>query len=181
MNKASNTGLTYGLIAGLAVIVLTLFLYMGGVDMFLSPVAYLAYVIMIVFAVLAAKKDKKENGGYLEFAQALKVTFTVFAVALLLQVIFNYVLLNFIDTGFRDALMQATMDKLEGFMKQLGTPQSEIDKALDGAAEQDPTSIKSQVMGYAIWCIVFFIVALIISAIMKKNKPVFENDFNQQP
>lgn len=179
MNKTSNTGLTYGLIAGLAVVVLSLLLYTGGVDMFLSPVAYLGYVIMIVFAVLAAKKDKKENGGYLEFAQALKVTFTVFALALLLQTIFSYLLLNYIDTGFRDALMQATMDKVESFMKQLGTPQSEIDKALDSAAEQDPNSIKSQVMGYAIWCIVFFIVSLIISAIVKKNKPVFENDFNQ--
>jgi hypothetical protein len=179
MNKTSNTGLTYGLISGLAVVVITLFLYTGGVETFLSPVAYLAYVVMIVFAVLAARKDKKENGGYLEFAKALKVIFTVFALSLLIQVIFSYILLNFIDTGFRDALMQATLDKIESFMKRLGAPQSEIDKAIDGAAKEDPTSIKSQIMGYAIWCIVFFLVSLIIAAIMKKNKPVFENEFKQ--
>ncbi len=179
MNKTSNTGLTYGLISGLAVVVITLFLYTGGVEMFLSPVAYLAYVVMIVFAVVAARKDKKENGGYLEFAKALKVIFTVFALSLLIQVIFSYILLNFIDTGFRDALMQATLDKIESFMKRLGSPQTEIDKAIDGASKEDPSSIKSQIMGYAIWCIVFFLVSLIIAAIMKKNKPVFENEFKQ--
>ncbi len=180
MNEQNtNTGVTYGLIAGLSLIVLTVLLYLGGVEYFLGPFAYTSYIIVIVLAVLAALKKKKLNGGYLPFAEALKITFSVFAIAFLAQVLFNYILMNFIDTGFRDALTQATYDKMESMMRRFGATDEQIDKQLDAAMKDNPHSIKNAMLGYAIWCIVFFLVSLIISAIVKKNKPEFENSFNQ--
>lgn len=176
--QSSNPGLSYGLIAGLAIIVLTVLLYLGGVDYFLGPFAYSSYVIVIVLAVMAALKRKKEN-GYLQFQEALKITFSVFAIAFLMQVIFNYILMNHIDTGFRDALTQATFDKMEGMMKRFGATDEQIDKQLETAMKDNPHSLKNAMLGYGIWCIVFFIVSLIISAIVKKNKPEFDNSFNQ--
>ncbi len=178
-NQTSNPGVSYGLIAGLSLIVFTVLLYLGGVDFFIGGFAYLSYVIVIVFAVLAPLKKRKANGGFLPFADALKITFTVFAIAFLMQVLFNYILMNYIDTGFRDALTQATYDKMEQMMKRFGASDEQIDKQLNVAMQDNPHSLKNAMLGYGIWCIVFFIVSLIIAAIVKRNKPEFDNSFNQ--
>ena len=60
--KKSNVGVTYGLICGLASIIFGLILYMGGVKMFVNPIAYLGFVIPIVIATLGGLKQKKNNG-----------------------------------------------------------------------------------------------------------------------
>lgn len=177
--NASNPGITYGLIGGLILAVLLLVLYMGGVELFLSPLAYLSYLIIIVIAVMAAIRKRKANDGFLEFGEALKITFSVFAIAFLIQFVFNFILMNYIDTGFRDAVTQASFDKVEQMMRNFGASDQEIDTYMEKAMEEDAHSFKNLFLGYAIWCIVFFIISLIISAIVKRKKPEFENSFNQ--
>ena len=87
-----NVGITYGLITGLVLIIISLIQYLGGIKAFMSPLGYLVYIVLIVMAVLAAQKQKGLNGGFLEFPEALKVTFTVFALGLLMQTIFTFIL-----------------------------------------------------------------------------------------
>ena len=174
-HRNSNVGLGYGLITGLIVCIITLIQYMGGLKWYLSPVGFLTYIIVIVMAVLAGLKQKKNNGGYLEFKDALKVTFSVFASAFLLQTLFTYVLLNFIDVTFKQAVGQEVINKSEEFMRSFGASESQIDEAMEKAGEKDSFSLGSMILGYGIWCIVWFLVSLIIAAIIKKNKPVFPN------
>ncbi len=177
--KKTNTGLTYGLIAGLALVVFTLILYVIGVESFLGPLAWLSYVIIIVVAILAGLRQRKLNGGYLEFSQALKVTFTVFALGLLIQTVFNYLLMNYIDTAFRDALTQQTMEKMEEMLRRFGASEDDIEKAIAQGSSSDSYALKNIFLGYGVMCIVYFIVALIISAIIKRRPNNFENTFNQ--
>lgn len=176
--KSSNIGLVYGLLAGLSLIVFLLIMYLTGIDSFLSPAAWLGYVIIITFAVLAGLKQRKENGGFLEFSQALKVTFSVFAIGFLLQTIFSYILLNFIDVSFREALTQRTMEKTEEMLRKFGASEDTIEQTIASANSTNSYSIGNQLLGYGIMCIVFFIIALIISAIIKRNRPAFDNSFN---
>lgn len=171
--KTGNMGLTYGLIAGLIVCLITLVQYLGGIKAYLSPVGFLSYVLMIVIAVLAGRKQKQINGGYLEFGEALKVTFSVFASALLLQTLFTYVLLNFFDPSFKEAVGQEVMNKTEEMMRSFGASDSQIDEALENQRGSDQFALSKMLLGYALWCIVWFIVSLIISAIIKKSKPAF--------
>ena len=178
-SNKGNAGITYGLIAGLVMIVISLGLYLGGVKTFLSPVAFLSYVVIIVIAILAGLRQKKVNGGYIEFTDALKVVFTTFAIGFLLQTLFMYILLNYIDVPFREALAQETLVATETMMKKFGASDSQIEEALKNSAGQNNYSIGKMFLGYAIWCIVFFIVSLIIAAIIKKKRPVFDNSFNQ--
>src|SRR5690606_14592908 len=179
-SKTSNIGLSYGFIAGLLLIVFTLVLYLMGVEAFMSPISFLAYLIIIVLAILAGLKQRKNNGGWLKFSEALKITFTVFAVGFLLQTLFSYILFNFIDESFAAAVNQASLDKAEEMMRRFGAPDSEIDKAMESARGKNNFSLGNQLLGYGVMCIVFFIVSLIISAIIKKNQPEFDNSFNPQ-
>lgn len=170
-----NIGMSYGLIAGLIIVVITLLQYLGGVDMFMSPIGFISYLVVITMAVLAALKVRRENEGFLEFGQALKITFTVFAVALFLQTIFVYVLFNFIDIPFKEAVGVESLNKSEQMMKKLGMSDADIDKAIEGQRNVDPFSIGKTLLGYGVTCIAAFVFCLLISLIIRKSKPAFNN------
>lgn len=171
----SNLGLSYGLIAGLIITIISLLQYLGGLDMYLSPVGYISYLVVITMAVLAALKVRKSNEGFLEFGEALKVTFTVFALALLMQTIFTFILLNYIDEAFKQAVSQEVMNKTEQMMKKFGASDSQIDSALESERSKDQFAFTRVMLGYALSCIVSFIFCLLISLIVKKSKPAFNN------
>ena len=57
------------------------------------------------------------------------------------------------------------------FMQNFKVPETEIDKAVDGMIQQDMFSAGSLLKSYAYACILYFIEALIIAAIIKKKKP----------
>lgn len=174
-----NTGLTYGLIGGLIMAVIHLLLYLGGTSYFLGPLNWAGALIVLVLAVLAGLQQKKANGGFLEFGEALKVSFTVFAIAFLIQTIFSYVLLNLIDPSFRDALELATLEKAEEVLRAFGMSENQIDEAMKRSMNRNSYSLLNMSLGFAINCIGCFLVSLIIAAIIKKKRPPFENTFTQ--
>ena len=171
--KKTNVGVTYGLISGLASVIFTLLLYLNGAKSFVSPIAYAGILIPIVIAVLAGIKQKKIDSGYLDFAGALKVVFTTFVIGTIISIVFNYVLLNIIDVPFREALTQESTEKMQEWMAKFGTPQEAIDKATEESLKGNNYSIGKQTLSGAFMCIFWFIVSLIIAAIIKKKKPEF--------
>ena len=178
-NKKSNTAVAYGLLNGGIAVLLTLIFYLGGVKWFVHPVAYIGYVIPIVIAVMGGLKQRKINGGYLEFAEALKTVFIIFVIGTLISTVFIYVLLNLIDVPFRQALMQESAVAMEKMMERFGASQDEIDKAAANMMDENNYSPGKILLGFALSAIGWFIVSLIIAAIIKRKKPVFENSFNQ--
>ena len=129
--KRTEVGFTYGLISGLASVIFSLLLYLGGVKWFVNPIAYAGFLIPIAIAVLAGLKQKKLGEGYLDFAAALKVVFTTFVIGTVISTLFNYVLFNFIDVPFREALTQETAEKAQQMMQNFGANQEQIDKATE--------------------------------------------------
>jgi hypothetical protein len=169
--KQSNPLVQYGLMSAVVGILFFIILYLGGVKLFMSPVAYIAYILPIVFAVLACSKAKKNNGGFLEFSQALKISFAVLVITSLATSIVSYILMNFIDTEFAQAMQQATMEMTEKMMKRFGAPQDTIDKALADAANKNPFTLGKMALGFAFYCIFWFLISLIVAAIVKKKNP----------
>lgn len=171
----TNPAPSYGLIAGLIITVITLLQYLGGVGTFTSPLSYISYLVLITMAVLAALKVRRENEGWLEFRQALKITFTVFVIAMFIQTVFSYILFNFIDVSFKEALNQEIMNKTEQMLTKMGLSQNQIDEALEQQRNSDSFSLPKMLLGFAATCIVAFIFCLLISLIVKKSKPAFNN------
>ncbi len=176
-SKQSNPLVQYGLISALVGVLFYIILYLGGVKLFMSPVAYIAYLIPIVFATLATIKAKSNNGGFLEFSQALKIAFGVFVITSLATTVLSYVLMNFIDTDFAQAMQQATLEMTEKMMKKFGASQDQIDKALTEASKKSPFTLGKMALGFAFSCILWFLFSLIIAAIVKKKNP--QNDMPQ--
>jgi hypothetical protein len=171
-----NLPLIYGLIAGLAMILLLTLLYLGGVNTYMGKLGYFSYVILIVLATVAALQEKKAQDGYLEFRDALKVTFLVFVIGLAMYTFFNWLLLNYIDPPFRREVERVALQKAEKMMQDWGFSQDKIDE-MEAASKRNTSqnSFFYTVLALALWYIAFFVVALIISAIIKKKKPEFND------
>lgn len=176
--SSKSAGLLYGLLYGAVNIAFTVFLYLGGVKMFMNPVAYFGILIPVAFAILTAAQQKKINGGYLEFSDSLKNVFKAMVIGLAMSMIFEYVLFNYIDVPFNQALNQATAQEMEKRLQ--GTmSQEKIDEMMENIGKVDKYSFKVQSLTFSIRCIVHFGLALVVSAIMKRKRPPFENFLNQ--
>lgn len=174
-----NLGVLYGLINAGAAILFTVILYLGGAKMFVSPLAYAGMVIPIVICVLGGLQIRKQQGGYLEYSEALKNTFLILIIGSLIATIFQYILFNYIDVSFREALAQVTAEQAEKLMRRLGATDAQIDDAVEKTLNKNNYTIGKLLMGFVLGCIWWFIVALIVSAIIKRKRPAFENTFNQ--
>lgn len=172
--QTKNVGLSYGAIYGGASILFTLVLYILGASTFVSPIAYIGFVFPFVFAVLGGLQQKKLHGGYLEFSEALKVTFLILVIGSFLQTLFMSILLNYIDVPFREALNQEAAAMAEKMMRKFGAPESQIEASMDKMMSENNYSLGKQSVSFAFGCIFWFLMALIISAIIKKKKPEFE-------
>ncbi len=168
-----NYGVIYGIINGVASIVFGLLLYTAGAKWFIHPVAYIAFVISITCAVMGGLAQKKAGDGYIDFGAALKTVFTVFVIGSLLSTLFNFVLLNYIDVPFREALAQQTAEATEKIMAKFGASQEMIDKTVEETLNGNAYTFTKMLMGFALGCILLFLFSLIIAAIIKKKKPEF--------
>jgi hypothetical protein len=172
--KQSNPLLQYGLMSAVVGILMYTILYLGGVKFFMSPFAYIGYVFPILFAVLACLKQKKNQGGFLEFSKALKISFGVFVITAFTASLVSYVLMNYIDQEFSQAMQQASVEMTEKMMKRFGASQDTIDKAIAEAANKNPFTLGKMALGFAFSCIFWFLISLIVAAIVKKKNPADE-------
>ena len=57
--------------------------------------------------------------------------FTTFVIGTVISTLFSYVLFNYIDVPFREALTQETAEKAQQMMQNFGANQEQIDKATE--------------------------------------------------
>jgi hypothetical protein len=99
----------------------------------------------------------------------------VFVIGTLISTIFNYVLFNFIDVPFREALAQETALIQEKMMRSFGASEATIDKSVADTLSGNNYTISKILLSYALGLIFWFVISLIIAAIIKKSKPEFQN------
>src|SRR5271163_465336 len=133
--------LTYGAIASLCLILLTLIMYRMGPQAFVGGIAYLGYAIVVVAAVVAGLVEKRGVHGAglpFSFRAALRVIFGVIVLGLAVQTVFNWVLLNIIDTPFKHALIPIVMAKTEATYRWSGTPEDQLTTTMAAERASDP-------------------------------------------
>ncbi len=173
VEKKTNVIVQYGLMAALGSILFFVVLYLGGTAFFGSPAAFLSYVIPIGFAVFACIKAKRENEGFLPFRSALKICFGIFVLSAFATSLLSYILFNFVDPTFKESMLQLTIENTQKLMAKFNTPQDVIDKQIQGMLSKDMFSLGSITQSFVFGCVFWFVIALIVAAIMKKNKPEF--------
>ncbi|MGB8193237.1 MAG: DUF4199 domain-containing protein, partial [Chitinophagaceae bacterium] len=163
MKQKQKPFVAYGIVSAIVAILFLLVLYLGGIKWFMHPVAYFGYLFPIVLAAIAAQKQKELNGGYLNFSEALKGVFLVFVITAAATTLFSFILFNYIDVAFREALNQRAAEVAGEFMRKFGASEDDIDKAMEEAMSGNPNSPGKMLLGFAFYCIIWFIIALIVA------------------
>ena len=168
----NKTGAIYGLILGLIYIILCSITNMtmaADVTLFgiMSVVNYLLYFIIVGFM---AKMIRKANGGYIEFKELFGTVFVMLLVAGVMSYIFNYVYMNYIDPHFTEKIIEGTRLKVE----QMNLPDDKVDEMLANIDKESAGAKSFSVLSLAGLIVRDCDFGLIVSAIMKKSKPVFE-------
>ncbi|TAE93326.1 MAG: DUF4199 domain-containing protein [Runella slithyformis] len=165
----TRTALKYGLIFGVVYMVYTTILYTTG-QAANSALAWVSFLISAVGMVLAMKEFRTENGGFMTYGQGLGIGTMVSAVSGFIWATYSTIYNQFIDTTLR----QQILDKMRSDFEEKGMEDAQIDSMIEMTEKMSSPGMSF--ISVVISAIIMgFIISLVVSAIMKKEKP-FELD-----
>lgn len=169
----------YGLIVAGIGILYTAIAYLTG-NPGLFTVWYLGLgvgVIGIVIQIVGVTKYRSSQGGFMSFKDGFTIYFMTALLATVLSTLFSMLIFNVVDTQFADLvnneILEATISRMEGF----GTPEEVIKQTIEKMEESGGQfTLMNQLKSLAYAMIFNAIIALIVAAFTKKNRPLFLDD-----
>lgn len=163
----------YGVFYGLASVAFTMLMYMMGPKMLFNMkiMMPLSFIIPIIFMYLATKATRDEQEGLMSFGEALKPSFLTYAIGSLIAMLFTFIFYNFIDPSMLEVQQEVGADMAESMINMVGGDQGAIEEAREAIMAEEPSFSFGQTMISWLTSLVLpgLIIALIMSAIMKKN------------
>jgi len=168
----NNVGFKNGLFYGASAVGLYLVGYLINKRMLFSPGfgPIISIVIPILFMVLAARATRQNQEGVMTFGESLSPTFLTYVIGSLIFTLFSFVMSHMVDPSLLDISKEVAIEAIDKVAGMLGLSGDELDEMKDAVEEGANASIGTTLMGWAFSLILpGFIIAAIISAIMKKN------------
>ncbi len=169
-SKKISIAFLFGLIAAAAMVLFILATYWAGPKVFVGNIAFFSYIIVIALGAAAALVQKKANGGWLNFQDAVKICFTVFVLGLAARTLFPWLLVNVIDPHFKLLVKPEIIAGAERSYRALGVPEDTIQQQLQMIRSEEPFPLGNMLLGLAFAYIAHFFIALLIAAIVKRKK-----------
>lgn len=166
--STARVALKYGVLASVVIMIYTTIINIAGLSQN-KVLSSLAFAFMIVAIVLAMKNFREKNNGYMSYGEGLGLGTLVSAVMGLLSSAFTMFYMQFID----NTLLTQGMDKVREDMERKGMDDSQIDQAMELSQKFMSPGIVFAigVFGYVLTGLV---ISLIVAAIIRREKPVFE-------
>ncbi len=160
--------LRYGIITGIVSVIYSLILYITEQNTN-TWLGWISFIIMIAGIWMAHKHFKTENNGFMSYGQGLGIGTLLSLITGVLSGIFAYIYMKFVDTTVMDRVKEMQIVEFE--------KQGMSDEQIDQAVQMSEKFTSPELM--IVWAIVGsliigFILSLIISAITKHTRPLFE-------
>jgi len=128
------------------------------------------FIAIVVFGIIAVSKSKSALGGYISFKEAFTAYFITVMIGILINAVISVIIFNFIDPEAAVTLKELVIEKSIEMMRNFNTPEDALADALT-QMENSPSqfAISSMVQSVIIQLIIYSVIGLIISLIMKKN------------
>jgi hypothetical protein len=167
-----SNAVRYGLFAGLGTIVVMLLLYMVNAEMLFGWALQATWLIYLFCMYKAVDDLKNDNGGFISLREGFTAAFIVFAIANLMYIVFYYVLVNVIDPSLMDIQIQKGIETVEKVAEFAGMSEEELDAAVEEIEKGMEPDLGQTALGYAISLVFGAIPAVIVAAILKKERPM---------
>lgn len=169
-----RNAITFGVITGIVSALITTSIYAIDLALFTSWwVGILSIFAYLAIGIILLSKTKKELNGVFPFKDAFTTYFISAVIGILISVVFNIILFNFIDPSAKETLKELTIKYTVGMMEKFGAPASGINEAIAKLKENDPYSIVELLKG-SVFSIVFSCVFGLIMAAFFKSKATQE-------
>lgn len=167
-----NEGVKYGVICGLIAVVIMYGSWAAGLNTFVACQFWFNFIpYMIAIIIVGGLQLRKNNGGLLPYAQALKFSFLAYVIVAVITAIATYVLYNLIDKELTAKSMQVAMEKTRAMMEKFGASEEDIAKAMKRTEEgSQDTGIGKILLGTGLFLIWDFVKSLLISLIIRKEE-----------
>lgn len=166
--STARVALKYGVLGSVVIMIFTTIINVAGLSQN-KILSSLSFVFMIVAIVLSMKDFREQNKGFMSYGEGLGLGTLVSAVMGLLSSAFTMFYIQFID----NTLLTQGMDKVRSDMEAKGMDDAQIDQAMELSQRfMSPGVVFA--MGVFMYILTGFIISLIVAAIVRKEKPVFE-------
>jgi len=175
MNMSFKTPLKYGLIGALVACILGFLNYLFYRQLFstitmMSVIGFVTFAITIFIPIWGGITFRRENGGVLSFQNAFIAVFLIYSMSVAGSSLMSYLIPNVIDKDYPEQVFQLVKNTTSEMMEKLGTPQDQIDKAMEKVTiEKFKPSILKTLQGFGISLLVAAAISLIIAAFVKRN------------
>ncbi len=164
----TRTALKWGVIIAIINIIYSTAIMIAG-QIGNQTLGYVVYLIIGVGIYLALNDFKKDNSGYISYGQGLGLGTMMSAIIGLISSFYSFAYMKFIDTSIPDQILK----NAEREMEKKGLPDDQIEQAMEYSKMFMSPGVMF-VAGVFFTVLLGFVLSLIIAAIMKKDKPVFE-------
>lgn len=164
----TRTALKWGVIIGVVNILYSTAIMVSG-QIGNQLLSYFVYLIIAAGIYFAMSDFKKENQGYMSYGQGLGLGTLKCAIVGIISGFYSFAYMKFIDPTITEQMMKKAVEEME----KKGMPDDQIEQALEYTKMfMSPGFLfVFSVIGMLF---IGFILSLIIAAILKKDKSVFE-------
>lgn len=165
-----KNGITFGIITGLISVLTTTLIYTIDLKLFTSWwIGILSILIYISIGVYLLMKTKKELKGVFPFKEAFTTYFISAVIGILISMVFNIILFNFIDPAAKDTIKELTIKYAVEMMQKFNAPAASVNQAIKDMQANDQFS-PMQLLKGSFFSIAFSAVfGLILAAIFKSK------------
>ena len=142
MNEiVKKNGVTYVIITGAVSILITTLIYITDLNLFTSMwIGLINILFYIVIGVILLSKTKKELKGVFPFKQAFTTYFISAVIGILMSVVFNIILFNYIDPSAKETIKELSIKYAVEMMEKFNTPSSAVKVAIAEMEKNDQFS-----------------------------------------
>ena len=172
MESTKKIAVTWGVILGVLLIVTSTLVYAIDLSLFTSAwYGVASFLIVAGFGIASAIKTKKEMGGFITFKQTFRAFFITILIGFVISTLFSILLFNVIDTEAKQIITDNVIKYTVEMMEKFGTPASEIDKVVADMESKDSFGPLGQLQGFFFNLVIYSIVGLIASLVIKRDRP----------
>ena len=136
--------------------------------MFVSPwIGLISILIYVTLGIVLLSKTKKDLKGQFVFKEAFTTYFIFAVVGIVISVLFNIILFNYVDPSAKETIKELSMKMMITMMQKFDAPASAVNEALKGLKENDQFSMGNLFKGGLTSILVSSIFGLILAAIFK--------------
>ena len=170
-----NHNLKYGLYLGGIIVAFSLAIFL--IDYKLTQqtaISLIPFVVTVAILIIAGRDLRAQQGGYLPFKEAFLSSFIIYMIGAAITTLYSIIMFNFVAPDAAAELQQEAMNQAAQTLENFGMGDAEIDAAMAEIENNNPYSPLNQLIALAVQSLIGLVVAAIIGAIVKKNKPEFE-------